>query len=81
MFYCVDDQTLQQRLPMVGLNITFFTTHRKRHGKVEAMLGCNLTYIQPNANVVVTFSVSWVSAKLFNTLMVSLKDLVEKTNK
>ena len=24
------------------------------------MLGCNLTYIQPNANVVVTFSVSWV---------------------
>ena len=23
------------------------------------MLGCNQTYIQPNANVVVTFSVSW----------------------
>ena len=26
------------------------------------MLGCNQTYIQPNANVVVTFSVSWVTA-------------------
>ena len=29
------------------------------------MLGCNLTYIQPNANVVVTFSVSWARPKLF----------------
>ena len=27
------------------------------------MLGCNQTYIQPNANVVVMFSVSWVVPK------------------
>ena len=35
------------------------TIHCKRHGKVLAMLGRNQTYIQPNANVVVTFSVNW----------------------
>ena len=28
------------------------------------MLGCNVTYIQPTANVVATFSISWAEPRM-----------------